>query len=135
MINNIMKNLIIIFLFIFLIGCSLVAPKYDNNEYLLLTEIETNSRMLVSECANPGKVILRLDKLVNTVETFFTYTFYIPNNDDTYEIAKVLRQNVYEIQNRYQQNPPPSKAYCGIKAKILVQTSQRALEAVGAKVK
>jgi len=129
-----MKKLTFALIVVLLSGCSMIAPKYDNNEYKLLVSLEVDSRLLVKDCSDPQLVQHRLKHMVNTSELFFTYTFYIPHNDDTYEMAKILRTNINELKERYSQESPPSKFYCGIKSKILIESTQRALEAVGSKV-
>jgi len=113
----------------------MIAPKYDNNEYELLVRLEVDSRLLVADCEDPELVRARLRSMVDTSEMFFTYTFYIPHNDDTYNLAQIVRKNISELDARYKKESPPSRTYCGIKARVLIENTQRALEAVGSKVK
>lgn len=120
---------------VFLTGCQMLAPKYDNNEYEFLVRMETNARLLVDECSTPELAEARLERMRHLSEVFFTYTFYIPHNDDTFEIAKILKTNIIELHSKYEDEGSPSRAYCGIKSKVMIETTQRALEAVGSKVR
>jgi len=121
---------------IFLVGCAaILTPKFDENEYLLLSRLETHARMLHDECSNPDQVRTRIHQLVEDAEILTTYTFYIPRNTEVFEISKILRDDTREFEKRYADGKTPSITYCKLKAQTFIDKVRSTLEAVGQKQK
>jgi len=129
-----MKPQLILFalLYSLLSGCSwLTPPKYDNNEYLIITELETHSRFLVNECQDTTLASKRIKTMVFRSETLQTYTFFLPNNSELHGSSNLINKQLLEFAARYQADTPPSSAYCKIKAKTLVSEMHRILTTLG----
>ena len=131
-----MKKLITVcVLSLILSGCDFIPQFYDNNEYLILSEIESSSRLLYDECVDiHGDVIPRIETLYEVSETFRTYTFYQPQNETTTEQAAIIANNISELRLRYRQSEP-SEAYCQLKAEAVKMAAQRVLSTIGNKAR
>ena len=129
-----MKKLIVLWLVALLIaGCDIVPQFYDNNEYLILAEIETSSRLLHGECVDTNyNISQRVNTLYEKAEVFRTYTFYQPQNEVVAEQANIIADNIGELRQRYRRGEP-SESYCQLKAEAITIASQRALMAIGNK--
>ncbi len=126
---------IIVVAAIFIAGCNMFPPKFDENEYLLLSRLETHARMLHDECSEPDQVRARIHQLVEDAEVLTTYTFYIPKNTEVFEISKILRDDTREFERRYADGKEPSITYCRLKAQVFIEKVRATLEAVGLKEK
>ncbi len=120
---------------LFLASCGLIPPKFDENEYLLLSRLESHARMLHDECPKPDKVRVRIHQLVEDAEVLTTYTFYIPKNTEVFEISKILRDDTREFEDRYADGKTPSITYCRLKAQTFITKVRDTLKAVGQKQK
>ena len=125
-----MKSIIVLYVCFLLIGCSLIPPKYDNNEYYILARLETHSRFLKDECLSPNKVKNRLATMIFDAKLLNSYAFFLPRNSEVFEISKILEQDVTEMIARYKQQPP-SSTYCKLKAAIFTKKARRALQSIG----
>ena len=122
--------------FLLLTSCAaIMTPKFDENEYLLLSRLETHARMLHDECPDPDQVRVRIHQLVEDAEVLTTYTFYIPRNTEVFEISKILRDDTREFEDRYADGKVPSITYCRLKAQTFIKKVRETLEAVGQKQK
>ena len=126
-----MKKWITGILFLFLIGCEFVPQVYDPNEYLILVQIETNSKLIQSECDNPTGIEFRnrITKLYEDSELFKTYTHYIPHNAVVAKQATVIADNIRELHDK----DNFTEEYCKIKTKLIVVAAQRTLVTIGQK--
>ena len=118
-------------------ACDFVPQFYDNNEFLILTEIETSSRLLHHECVDMHvSVIPRVDSLYERAEALRTYTFYQPQNKTTAEQAAIIADNIHALRDKYRQSEtPPSEAYCQLKAEAITVAAQRVLSTIGNKTR
>lgn len=112
-------------------GCSLLPPDYDSGEYMIFSRLETSARFLANECDDTAAVRARLASMHYDAELLQTYTFFLPRNSDTFEISKILSEDVREMDSRYADGEAPSVTYCKLKSKQFVTKARRALEAVG----
>lgn len=117
-------------------GCDIVPQFYDSNEYLILAEIETSSRLLADECVELDSmaVMPRIDGLYEKAELFRTYTFFQPKNMEIAEQAEIIATNIGELRARYRQGKPSEK-YCQLKAETIKVSSQRVLSTLGNKTR
>lgn len=127
-----MNRYIAITLPLVLTGCALLPQNYDNNEFGLLARIETNGRLVKESCESPAAVTPRLNAMVEDVELLTTYTFYTPNNSETYQSAILIKDDIYEFRNQYTSGKA-TPSYCKIKSQVIVIKTQRVLESVGQK--
>jgi len=131
-INNDMKTLVLVLLgAIVVTSCSIFPPKYDNNEYQLLVELEVASRRIKENCSDPNTIRQYLESMAHSTEILNTYSFYLPNNTDLFEISKILVHDIQEMKGRYNDGKKPSEIYCKLKAETLTAKVRRALEGFG----
>ena len=114
-------------------GCSFFAPpRFDNNEYFFFVELETHARYLVDECSNVSLVGKRMTTMRLRSETLQTYSYYLPRRSELYNSSNLINKQIVELAARYNKDtPPPSTAYCTIKAKILIKELRRILTTAG----
>ena len=127
-----MKQATVLIIVAFLVGCTLLPQRYDNNEYELLARLETNVAMINERCDDEAFVESRLSDLEYDARLLHTYTFYTPSNVDVYNIVDILRQDVLEFKHQYEKDEATS-TYCNFKTKLFLQKVRSALEAVGQK--
>ena len=113
-------------------ACSLLPAKYDNNEYELLARLEAITSMINEECDNIEFVKSHIPMLEVNVRTLHSYTFYIPRNDDVYEIVDILKGDVLEFKSQYE-NDKGNKTYCTLKTKIFLKKIRDTMEVVAKK--
>jgi len=115
-----------------LVGCSLLPPEYDNNEYELLARLETTVLMINENCEDTAFVVERIPGLEYDARVLHTYTFYIPQNTDVYGIAEILKDDVLQFKAQYDKGEG-NKVYCDLKTKLFLQKVRAAMEAVAQK--
>lgn len=126
------KVLVAIFVSLFLVGCSLVPQKYDNNEYELLARLETSTTMMSEQCADAQRVQSMIQSLEYDARLLHTYTFYIPRNTEVYGIAEILKTDVLEFKRQYEQGTA-TPTYCKLKTNLFLTKVRTALDAVAKK--
>ena len=114
-----------------LLSCSILPPKYDANEYMILAQLETHSRFMKTECSDPIKVRARLDDMMFNVELLSTYAFFLPRNSETFEISKILVEDIQEMSERYDDGDAPSTTYCKLKSRTFIEKARRVLTSIG----
>ena len=76
-----------------LVGCSMLGAKFDNNEYAAFARIEAVARTAYPECHRPKIVRDLLVDLRTESEYLYTYSRYLPRNEDTTEISDTIRNS------------------------------------------
>lgn len=126
------KLLIVATLTMFLVGCSLIPQKYDNNEYELLARLETSAVLINQNCDDEQTVKSLIPALEYDALLLHTYTFYTPRNTDVYEIVDILKGDVLEFKNQYEKGKG-TKTYCSLKSELFLKKVRTALEVVAKK--
>lgn len=109
-----------------------MPAQYDNNEYELLARLETSITLINENCNDPEYVKGEIDRLEYDARLLETYTFHIPRNTETFEIAKILREDVAEMKEQYDSGRA-SVTYCDIKTKLIKEKLDTALDVVAEK--
>lgn len=131
--NSVMTRTIVSLVFaLALTSCSLLPQVYDNNEYQLLAQLETRIQLVNEQCSDTDTVRSHIPHLVYDAELLHTYTFYIPKDTEVFEMSTILRDDVRQFEERYQ-NGVPSLAYCKLKTKTFLLKVRTALKAVAKK--
>lgn len=118
-------------------GCSLFSSsKYEPTEYVGFINLLTQTEVLNEACdTGTRKQLLsggmRAEYIAHNLQN---YTAYRPNNKDTMEIVKIIRQNINEFIERYK-TTEPSTVYCKSKTQILINQSKAGAEVVQKKVR
>jgi len=125
-----MKSLLIAVLFI--TGCSF-APKYDNNEYGMLIDIQLQLEDVSRTCDNKDVNLRYLKKLHRTTRTFDLYTEHLPQSADIHLVASIIDRDVKQFLKFNNENDHNS-AYCIRKSKLM-QKKVKALIPILAKTR
>lgn len=113
-------------------GCSVLPSRYDNNEYELIARLDTTVSFIQENCDDETYVKEKLDTLHYDARLLETYSFYIPMNTTTFEMAKIFKDDVEEMKAQYDKGAA-SPQYCNIKTGLMKDKIETALGVVGAK--
>jgi hypothetical protein len=102
----------------------------DNTEYQQFISIVYLSTEGVQYCGKPdaGEYINQLGATTRFLEI---YTKYIPDNDDTHNIAVILKDQVVDLLTHQKQGM--SEVYCKEKLYIITTEAERSLQAIAQK--
>lgn len=129
-----MKNIIILLAALFVAaGCQTTAY-FDNNEYASLVRMEVFAQYANETCDQPQVAVRYLSQLEFESNVFATYTEFRPKNEETAELANIIRENIEEMEARYAVGVP-STLYCQQKTSFLIDAIQTGLTAVQSKVR
>jgi hypothetical protein len=113
-----MKKLIVIVAFM-LNGCALydayMQTGFDNNEYLLITQIRVDAQTYKTQCDNLLLAPQNAFALSARTQLFEVYSEQIPRNDNGKSAAKKLNEIAQGLFLAYGKNPQPSVMYCKLK--------------------
>jgi hypothetical protein len=128
-----MKKYAIIITSLILISCSKIGS-FNDREYDLIINTITISRTSADVCNNSDLIYKKIIELNETTEKLYSYTKYLPNNEDMFAIASILKINTNELINNYKEDPTkPSITYCTFKFQILEKTAEQAAKISAAK--
>lgn len=128
-----MKRILLIFLVAFVLSsCTLFPQKFDNHEYSMLVDIAIGAETLKSNCDDEVTSLGIINNLDTKSRKLELYTRHTPKNDEVYNVAKVLREDMKEFKD-HRSKKGHSKFYCEIKAGIIHKKTLRILEAAGKK--
>lgn len=127
-----MKFLLVLATAVILSGCSIFGARYDNNEYASFVHLRIIAASAMEYCGDPETLSYHIKKLDNRAEFLYHYTKHLPKNNDTFDIATILRSNVNELDEAYTDGTA-SETYCRFKMELMIQHIDRALEAVAVK--
>ena len=122
-----MKKLYILTIVILLAGCSMLAPKFDGIEYNEFVKINTHAEYLAEECGTGGE-FHRLKYMKFGSASLLTYATHIPNNEEIIGMAKIINDDILEMDKR---GHDMSVTYCQLKAKQLLIKLDEALDSIG----
>jgi hypothetical protein len=114
-----MKKILIILSAVMLNGCALYdayfMTGFDNNEYLLITQIRTDASQYKQQCANKlmseSNAILISDK----TQLFEFYSEQIPRNNNGARASKNLNEIAQGLKTQYQSGVAVSPLFCKLK--------------------
>lgn len=114
-------------------GCALTQV-YDNNQFEMLVRFSVATSELKAQCDKESgdSVKAMLPELRRQAHVIRLYTEYTPRDSETLVVAKILENDIKELQAHYD-TKPHNKFYCNQKAKLINLKAQRILEAVGKK--
>lgn len=109
----------------------MTPPKYDNNEYALLAQLSTHSQFLLDDCSDADAARDRLVDMQYAAANLTTYAFYLPDNEEFFQISAVINNDVTQFSAKYADGEAPSVKYCELKTKILLEKIDSAMTAMG----
>ena len=131
-----MKSLVTILLALSLSSCAVVdiyrQARWDNNEYALVNEIQTQARLGADKCGTKD-VVLYVDRIyVKSVE-FKNYSADIERNKDTQKMSEELLAITKGLKERYYSGDEVSQKYCELKFTTIQTSTGTIKQALGAK--
>jgi hypothetical protein len=114
-----MKRLAVLLSVLVLNGCAaydaFMMTGFDNNEYLLITQIRVDSSTYKTQCDNPILAPQNALAISSKTHLFEAYSEKIPRNTDGLAAAKKLNDIARGLSLAYGSNPQPSVMYCKLK--------------------
>ena len=115
-----MKKLAIVLAVLALNGCAvydaLTMTGFDNNEYLLITQIRVDAGHYKKSCDNHLLAATNAVAIANKTELFEKYSEQIPRNDNGIKASKSLNEIAQGLANSYvDTNATPSALFCKLK--------------------
>lgn len=131
-----MKKLALLSLVVLLNGCAIVdiyrQAKWDNNEYALANEIQTQAVLGADKCGTK-EVLPYVDTIyVKSVE-FKNYTSDIQRNAETQKMSEELLAITKGLKERYYSGDEVSQKYCELKFTTIQTSTGTIKQALGAK--
>ena len=117
---------------LFIAGCSF-APKYDNNEYGMLIDIQIQIEDVANTCENEALNARYLKKLHRTTRTFDLYSEHLPQSEDIHTISSIIDNDVKQFL-KFNKDNNHNPAYC-IRKTTLMHKKVEALIPIIAKTR
>jgi hypothetical protein len=119
-VNTCMKTLVACVLVVLLPGCALydayMQTGFDNNEYLLITQIRVDAHTYRPQCANHLLAAANAQAMAAKTELFERYSERIPRNDQGRRASRSLNQIAQGLASSYiDANQQPSAVFCRLK--------------------
>jgi len=130
-----MRQLIFALIVLILNGCTaydaFLMGKFDNAEYLMITEIRTDSARYALQCDDAVVSKTNATFIANKITLFMNYSEKLSNNTDTYNAAKSLNDIGQGLQLRYASAVPVTPLYCKLKFQIIEHSSETMQHVLG----
>ena len=115
-----MKKLAVLSLIFALNGCALydayMMTGFDNNEYLLITQIRVDAGQYKKSCDNYMLAATNAQAISNKTDLFEKYSEQIPRNDNGIKASKSLNEIAQGLANSYSDTKTtPSALFCKLK--------------------
>lgn len=115
-----MRRILAVLAVVTLNGCALIdayfMTGFDNNEYLLATQIRADAQAYKRQCDNHLVAATNAVAIANRTDLFEKYSEKIPRNDNGYAASKNLNEIAQGLANSYlDPKGSPSAGYCRIK--------------------
>jgi hypothetical protein len=132
-----MKRLAALLSVLALNGCAVydayMMTGFDNNEYLLITQIRVDASTYKTQCENPILAPQNALAISSRTHLFEVYSEKIPRNTDGLAAAKKLNDIARGLSLAYGSNPQPSAMYCKLKYTSIENSAAIIQHVVGAR--
>jgi len=132
-----MRSLILALLMVALPGCAIVdiyrQARWDNNEYALVNNIQTEAELGIDSCADQKAVVPYVDKMYYTSITLKNYTKDVDRNAESIKMSQELLAIIKGLKERYSSGDEVSQRYCELKFTTIQTSSSTIKRALGAK--
>jgi hypothetical protein len=132
-----MKRLAALLSVLVLNGCAVydafMMTGFDNNEYLLITQIRVDASTYKTQCDNPILAPQNAFAISSRTHLFEVYSEKIPRNTDGLAAAKKLNDIARGLSAAYGSNPQPSVMYCKLKYTSIENSAAIIQHVVGAR--
>jgi len=106
-------------LIVMLPGCTVVDSyllgKFDNNEYMLVTQIRTDSAKSIKSCDDPIISAANANAIADKTQLLENYSEKLQHNNDVYNASKSLNEIAQGLIQQYQSGKPVSVMFCRLK--------------------
>lgn len=106
-------------LVVMLSGCTAVDSyllgKFDNNEYMLVTQIRTNAAKAIKSCDNAIASAASAEVIADKTQLLENYSEKLLYNDDVHNASKSLNKIAQGLVRQYQSGKPVSVIFCKLK--------------------
>lgn len=115
-----MKRIVAIAAVLMLNGCALwdayFMTGFDNNEYLLITQIRADAQQYKRQCDNHLYSATNAVAIANRTDLFEKYSEKIPKNENGINASRSLNEIAQGLANSYlDPKATPSATYCRLK--------------------
>jgi hypothetical protein len=132
-----MKRLAVLLSVLVLNGCAVydayMMTGFDNNEYLLITQIRVDASTYKTQCDNPILAPQNALAISSRTHLFEGYSEKIPRNVNGLAAAKKLNDIARGLSLAYSGNPQPSVMYCKLKYTSIENSAAIIQHVVGAR--
>jgi hypothetical protein len=132
-----MKRLAVLLSVLVLNGCAVydayMMTGFDNNEYLLITQIRVDASTYKTQCDNPILAPQNALAISSKTHLFEAYSEKIPRNVNGLSAAKKLNDIARGLSLAYGNNPQPSVMYCKLKYTSIENSATIIQHVVGAR--
>lgn len=131
-----MKKLALVSLVLLLNGCVLVdafrMSRFDNNEYMLVNQIRTQSQLGTIKCGTKDVVPYVDDIYVKSVE-LRNYSAGIAHNEEAVTMATNLLDITRGFKEKYANDDDASQKFCELKFSMIEKSTAVMQTTIGAK--
>jgi hypothetical protein len=100
-------------------GCTLwdayFMTKFDNQEYMLVTQIRADAQIFKTQCSNHLLAASNAVSISTKTDLFEKYSEKIPKNDNLIKTSQSLNQIAQGLATSYLKDNPPSITFCKLK--------------------
>jgi hypothetical protein len=132
-----MKRLAALLSVLALNGCAVydafMMTGFDNNEYLLITQIRVDASTYKTQCDNPILAPQNAFAISSRTHLFEVYSEKIPRNTNGLDAAKKLNDIARGLSAAYGSNPQPGAMYCKLKYTSIENSAAIIQHVVGAR--
>jgi uncharacterized sodium:solute symporter family permease YidK len=132
-----MKRLALLSLLLVLNGCAIVdiykQARWDNNEYALVNDIQTEAELGIDSCADQKAVVSYVNKMYNTSVTLKNYTKDVERNQESTKMSGELLAIIKGLKERYSSGEEVSQKYCELKFTTIQTSTTTIKKSLGAK--
>lgn len=132
-----MKKLALLSLVVFLNGCAIVdiyrQARWDNNEYALVNDIQTEAELGIDSCVDQKAVVPYVNKMYNTSVTLKNYTKDLERNAESIKMSGELLAIIKGLKERYSSGDEVSQKYCELKFTTIQTSTTTIKKSLGAK--
>lgn len=117
-------------------GCALYdayfMAGYDNQEYGLINKIRSKSEVSIADCNDVAKSRVNFNDIYSVSVEFRNFAQYIPNNKETIKLSGGITELAKQGKDMYSKQDV-SQAFCELKLKQIVRTTEKAQQVIGNK--
>ena len=132
-----LKSFIVALTVAMLPGCALydayMMTGFDNNEYLLITQVRTDAQLFKTQCDNPVLAPANAQSMAFKTRLFENYSEQIPRNTNVRASAKALNEIAQGLDRQYGQPGQVSPTFCRLKYSAIENSAQVIQHVVGAR--